>query len=816
MKNYIKLAIRNLLRNKEYLLINVFGLTVGMACAILVMMSIWEQLEYDDFHPHSDRICRAYIDLKIGGLESEAALTSPLFAFKLKENVPEIEQSCRIFRMNQDIPVTKPFSDILDRRTLLFVDSTFFDIFGFKLLEGNPLTCLNEKNSIVLSQSLAKTFFPDGDALGKKIIVTKDKEWQITGIVENARENSHIKYEALVSMRSAAFPSPVWTTNFLYTYYRFKAGVNLNQPSMKGLNDLTAIEYKLTNAFLKNASKELKASLGMNLEDLQKEDNHYVIRLQPIEHIHLFSNLKYEMSQNVNFHTFLILAGISVLIILIGCINYANLSTARLAGRVREIGIRKILGSQKRELSMQLLAESVTISFISLLFALVLVELFYPEINLIDGAAKTSVQLQLLKISPFIFIITLFTGILAGVYPAFYIIRFNPATILRQQKQFSPGGKSLRGLLVIFQFIFSIIIIFSTSTIYRQLRYVQTKGIGFKKENLIVLENALELKGKSEDFRKELLSINGVTSVSFSSSVPGKPFQMNSYQSGEDRQRNHLMYLMEADSLFIPTYSIKMAEGENNFQRQQNGDTIETYINEEAVNYLGLKDPIGKTFYEFLNNNKLFCMKIKGVVQDFNTESLHSKIQPLVIVPLKTERIRFVSVRLNQHATKGIIEKIKAKWIMYMPNIPFSEFSMDESLGSFYKEEQTTGQVALIFSFLAIFIACLGLYSLLALTTVYRTKEIGIRKVFGAETKELILLLTQEIFKLIVISGLIALPIAFFLSNYWLERFAYHVGLSFTNYCLVFITVLVVAVFTIFRQLRQTINADPSESLRYE
>lgn len=816
MKNYIKLAFRNLLRNKEYLLINVFGLTVGMACAILVMMSIWEQLEYDDFHPHSERISRAYIDLKIGGLESEAAITSPLFAFELKKNIPEIEQSCRIYRMNQDIPVTRPVSYILDRRTLLFVDSTFFDIFGFKMLEGDPSTCFTKRNSIVLSLSLAKKFFPEGNALGKKIYVDKDKEWLVTGIIEDCRKNTHIKYEALISMSSATFPPPVWTTNFLYTYYRFKHGVDLERSSVKGSIDLSEMEYKITNVFLQKAANELKASMGMNLTDLQQKENHYVIRLQPIEHIHLFSNLKYEISQNVNFHTFMILAGISILIILIGCINYANLSTARLAGRVREIGIRKILGSHKRELSTQLMAESVTISFISLLFALVLVELFYPEINLIDGVSRESVQLQLIKISPFIFIITLLTGILAGVYPAFYIIRFNPATILRQQKHFSPGGKNLRGLLVIFQFIFSIIIIFSTSTIYRQLRYVQNKGVGFNKENLIVLENALELKGQGENFRKELLTVKGVTSVTFSSSVPGKPLQMNSYQSGKDRQKNHLMYMMEADSLFIPTYDIKMAEVKNKLHKHQSSDTIETYINEEAVKYLGLENPLGKTFYELLSSNKLVCMKIRGVVQNFNTESLHSKIQPLVIVPLSTERIRFVSIRLDQPVTRGLIEKIKAKWSIYMPDIPFSEFSMDESLGSFYMEEQTTGQIALIFSFLAIFIACLGLYSLLALTTVYRTKEIGIRKVFGAGSKELITLLTQEIFKLIAISGMIALPIAFSLSHYWLERFAYHVGISLTNYFLVFIAVLIVAVFTIFRQLRQTINADPSESLRYE
>ena len=815
IKNYLKLAIRNLLRNKEYFLINVFGLAVGMACAILVMLRVWEQLKYDDFHRGSDRLCRVYFDTKIGGMESKVALTSALYAFGLKSSVPEIEQACRIFKMHYDIPVKKPVSYILDRQKLLFVDSTFFDMFGFRLIEGDPATCLNMPNSLILSQSLAKQLFPQVKALGKTILVEKDKIWTITGIVEDDPRNTHIKYDALISINSATLPHNIWTTNFLYTYFRFRQGVDLSKMANSDLLELTVMENKLTEVFLNKAGKEFEQTIGMNPEDLRREDNYYVLRLQKVQDIHLFSHLKYELSQNANFQTFLILAGISILIILISCINYANLTTARLAGRVREIGIRKILGSQRSELSAQLLAESVTISFISLFFALVFVELAYTETNLMDGGAgSNNLQVQLLKLSPFIFSITLLTGLIAGIYPAFYIIRFSPATILRQQKQFSAGGKSLRGLLVIFQFIFSIIIIFSTSTIYRQLRFTEQKGVGFDKENLIVLENASELKDK--DFRKELLRLNEVSGVTFSNSVPGKPLQMTSFQSGQDRQKNHLMYIIEADSLFVPTYGISLTKGSAEFHENSTGDTLEALINEEAVRYMELNNPIGRRFYMIRNNNETICLEVKGVVKDFNVESLHSKIQPLVIIPQRSEKIKYVSVRLKVPVKKEVMDNIEKKWAMFLPDIPFSEFSMDESLGSFYQDEQTTGQIALIFSFLAIFIACMGLYSLLSLTTVYRTKEIGIRKVLGAGYRELILLLAREIFKLIAISGLIAFPVSSLISYYWLERFAYHVPISLTNYFLVFIAVLIVAVFTIYRQLRRTINADPAEALKYE
>lgn len=823
-KNYLKLAVRNLLRNKEYFIINVFGLAVGMACAILVMANIWEQLNFDKFHPGSDRLCRVYIDAKMGGLESKAAVTSSLYAFGLKSMVPEIEQSCRIFRMDREIPVKKPISKILNRNTLLFVDSTFFDVFGFKLLKGDPTTCLNQPKSIVLSRKLAFQFFPSGDALGKIIYVENNKEWKVTGVAEDCPENTHLDYDALVSINSLELLANNWTTNFLYTYFRFKSGVNFKEQANPSFLKLSTLEYKLTNALLSKAGDEfiVKAGeefghmIGMNLDTLHKDDNYFVLRLQKIADIHLFSHLKYESSQNANIQTFFILAAIAFLIILIGCINYANLSTARLAGRVREIGIRKMMGSQRGELSRQLLAESITISFISLFFALVIVELSYQEVNTLLGGSGHNIQNLLLTLAPAIFGVTLFTGVIAGIYPAFYIIRFSPATILRQQKQFSAGGKSLRGVLVILQFIFSIVIIFSTSTIYRQLRFVQNKGIGFDKENLIVLENAFELGAKKDDFRKKMLELPQVNTVTFSSAVPGRPFHMNSFQSGNPK-KDLLLYVMESDSLFFNTYHIQLSEGSLKPPAIMS-DTLGITVNQETVRFLGLQNPIGTVIYLINNNNNNEAkpLIIKGVVENFNTESLHSKIQPLIMLPPFNEKMGFVSLRLNHSADDELINKIKSIWNTFLPDIPFSEFSMDEKLGAFYQEEQTTGQIDIMFSFFAIFIACMGLYSLLALTTIYRTKEIGIRKVMGADSRELILLLTKEIFKLIAIAGMIALPISFLSSYYWLERFAYHVSISLTNYIIVFIAVFIVAVFTMYRQLRRTINADPSESLRYE
>jgi len=829
MKNYLKLAIRNLLRNKEYFFINVFGLAVGMACAIMVLVYIWEQSKYDDFHPSSDRLYRVYLDSKLGGLESKVALTSPMFAFGLKPYVPEIEQSCRIFKDDRDIPVRAPFITSLDSRTLLYVDSTFFDIFGYKLIEGNPKTCFNKPRSIVLSSSVARQLFPEG-AIGKTLIVENGKKsteagnvkeplveheikWTVTGIVEDCPLNSHINYKSLVSLSSVVPPHPGWNTHYLYTYFRFKEGTDMHEPADTAFLSLSAVEKLLLKGFFKEAGDEMKKTTGITLGKMNDEDEYFVLRLQKVTDIHLFSHLKYEFSQNVNIQTLLIIAGISILIILIACINYANLSTARLAGRVREIGIRKILGSQRRELSRQLLAESITISFISLFFALVSVELIYPNTILVQQSPDLNIQLLLFKLSPVIFSVTLLTGVIAGIYPAFYIIRFSPAAILRQQKQFSASGKGLRGILVIIQFVFSLVIIYSTSTIYRQLRFVQQKAVGFQKEKLLVIQNAFGLKDDGREFLEKLRELKDFKGVTFSYAVPGKILGMKSFQNGNDSTKNLLLYILVTDSMFFDTYGMTLSKG--SFARKQylTKDTVDVIINEEAVKYLDLKNPVGSGIYSDISPH---CLIIKGVVGDFNFESLHTKIQPLIIFSSKPDQIRYISVRLSHNISNKDIERIRKLWESVYPNIPFSEFSMNESLGDFYKEEQSTGQIAVVFSFFAIFIACMGLYSLLALTTIYRTKEIGIRKVLGAGTKELVMLLSKEIFRLITIAGIIALPISFLLSYYWLKRFAYHIPLSFTNYFLVFIAVFLVAVFTVYRQLWHTINSDPGDSLRFE
>ncbi|GET33802.1 ABC transporter permease [Prolixibacter bellariivorans] len=837
-KNYIKLAIRNLRRNKDYFFINTFGLAIGMACAILVMLHVWTQTHFDDFHPDDDRLYRVIIESKMGSIGTNFAVTSPKFAFGLKKRVPEIEQACRVSKSERKILLKTQNGEILNAPSLLFVDSTFFDMFGFKLLQGNPATCLSKEKSIVIPESMAKTYYPEG-AIGKKIISENDTEWTITGVVQDCPYNTHMQYSALVSLSTLELPDNSWLTSFLYTYYRFKPGVDMNKPAPQNdIGGVTNIEMKLQSAFLDAATPEIEQNTKMTPQEFHNMGNNFVIKLQQIRRIHLFSHLNYEMSKNANIETLIVLGAISLLIILIAAINYANLSTARLAGRTREIGIRKLLGSHRRDMARQFLAESITISFISLFLALVIVELAFPQLEKMYQFSSPSLSQSLLKLSPIIFGIALITGILAGLYPAFYVTRFTPATILQNQKKLGPRAKGLRGVLVILQFLFSIVIIYSTSTIYRQLNFIQSKSIGFDKNNLLVLDNSTGLGDNRAQFTERIKDLPHVTDLSYSSSVPGQLIDMYTFHKTNDStNQNYLLQVNWADNHFLKTYgmhfidSTKSIPGESAEPKQpisHSNDTlrhknskqvaqpINVVVNEKAVQYMGLKNPVGAHLIRLLQNGDQVEYTIKGVVRNFHFESFHEEVQPMVFLPEVPRFSRFTSIRFSSPPTDKDIAQVQKIWEEENPTTLFSEFSMSDNLQKQYTEERSTGEVAVAFSFFAIFIACMGLYSLMALITVYRTKEIGIRKVLGAGTRELVFLLSKETLQLVILASLLALPLAYQISRLWLSRFAYQVNLSVTNYLFVSAAVFAIAIFTVYRQLWRTINADPAESLRYE
>ena len=838
-KNYIKLAIRNLRRNKDYFFINVFGLAVGMACAILVMLHVWTQTHFDDFHPDDNRLYRAVIESKMGSIGTDFAVTSPRFAFGLKKRVPEIEQACRIYKSERKILLKTENDEILNAPSLLFVDSTFFDMFGFKLIKGNPATCLSKEKSIVIPESMAKTYFPDG-AIGKKIISENDTKWTITGVVEDCPYNTHIQYSALVSLPTLELANNSWLSSFLYTYYRFKPGVDMNKPAPpNAIGGVTNIELKLLRAYLEAATPEIERTTKMTPQEFHDMGNNFVIKLQQIRRIHLFSHLDYEMSKNANIETLIVLGAISLLIILIAAINYANLSTARLAGRTREIGIRKLLGSHRRDMARQFMAESITISFISLFLALVIVELAFPQLERMYQFSNPSLSQSLLKLSPYIFGIALVTGIIAGLYPAFYVTRFTPATILQNQKKLGPRAKGLRGVLVVLQFLFSIVIIYSTSTIYRQLNYIQSQNIGFDKDNLLILDNSTGLGNNRELFEKRIKEMPQVVDVSFSSAVPGQLIDMYTFHVAKDStNQNFLLQVNWTDKHFLKTYGMHFVDStdalpsessehkqaikyhRNNILLSENetetDSIIGVIVNEKAVQYMGLEHPLGTHLIRLLQNGDHVDYTIKGVVRNFHFESFHEEVQPMIFLPEVPRFSRFTSIRFKSPPTDKDIANVRKIWEEENPTTLFNEFSMSDNLQKQYTEERSTGEIAVAFSFFAIFIACMGLYSLMALITVYRTKEIGIRKVLGAGTRELVFLLSKETLQLVILASLLALPLAYQISRLWLSRFAYQVNLSITNYLFVSAAVFAIAIFTVYRQLWRTINADPAESLRYE
>jgi putative ABC transport system permease protein len=749
------------------------------------------------------------------GFESGIAVTSSKVAFGLKKHVKEIEQSCRIYKANRPRKLESEKEQVIDVDDILFVDSTFFDVFGFKLLQGDEASCLNDARSIIISKSLAEQYFPQG-AIGENIKVDNTPGWIVTGVIEDCPPNTHIQYDIVASLNSTDYES-AWTDHILYTYFRMAPWADNKRNAPEYYWNLKDIEFKLLQGYFIEAGPEIEFLETTAEAQFRELGDTYNLKLQKVKDIHLFSHLDYEMSDNINIQTLLILTGISFLIILIAIINYANLSTARLASRVREIGIRKVMGSHMKDLAFQFLAESITISFISAFLALVMLEVAFPLIDVFFRIPGNDLSDSLIKLSPVIVLIIVVTGVLAGIYPAWYVLKNEPAVILGQQKRFGPGGKGLRSILVLLQFLFSILIIYSASTIYRQLNYIQSKGLGFNEKNLVVIDNAYGLGAKQEKFRQQLLKLPEIENTTFSNAVPGELMDMRSYNiPGDTLKESYLMYHVKADSNFIDAYGMKMLEGSFSEYKSDMNDTVNIVINEAAVEYLGFENPLNSYLLFQDNLDTEVVYSVGGVVRNFNFESLHQDIQPIILVPSATDSLRFVSVRLSSKKDDETVAKIEELWKDNLPNVLFSEHSMSESLKEMYVEERITGKVAVIFSFFAILIACMGLYSLMSLTTIYRTKEIGIRKVLGASNRELIMLLSKETLKLVVFASIVAFPLAFILSHFWLIRFAFHVPLSITNYFLVSLAVFGVAIFTVYRQLWRTINADPAESLRYE
>ncbi len=807
MKNFFINAFRNMRKHRGYFILNVGGLAIGLTSFLFITLYVIHELSYDKFHKNYENIYSLKVVGRLAGGVLNQAVTAAPVAQAMLNDYPEVLAATRVNRMGAWLI---RFGDKkFNEDGVLFADSTFFDVLDFKLLKGDAKTALVRPRSMVLTEEYANKYFGSKDPMGERIIVEADTIlYTITGIVQNVPDNSHIKFDMLASL--STYPGKAnnqqWVSNNFYTYVVVKGGT-----------DRAAFEKKMQGMVTKYVGPQIQQILGYSIEDFRKAGNDYSYALEPLKDLHLKGATQYNLEPLGSLTTVYIFAVIALLILIVAIINYVNLATAKSAGRAKEVGVKKVAGAYKSGLVVQFLGESVLIVTMAAAVAVILVYLLMPSFNQLIGKELTVSIFK--NVSGIISLATLIlvVGIAAGFYPAFVLASYNPAEVLKGTLNPGSMSKKLRGLLVVFQFTVSIIIIIGSIIVYKQLNYMTEKDLGFEKENLLIIRRPDAFYRQTGSFRDQLLQIPGVSEVGFSNEVPGMNFNNNAFFNDEDPEKKTYLLEQAQVSLDFPqALGVQLKEGRF-FSREYSTDSTAVLLNETAVKSLGLKDPIGKYILQPRGPQQFQKYKIIGVMKDFNITSMHKAIEPVCFLVMRGGGgDQFATVRLTGKDVQVTIKAIEEKWQNFTTQQPFQYDFFTDSWNHLYSAEMKTGKIFLLFSVLAILIACLGLIGLVTYITNKRTKEIGIRKTYGASIRIVLRLLSKEVVTLILISSLIAYPFAFFGSKYWLEGFASRVNVSPLIYVFATLIVLILGWLSISYQTVKAASYNPASALRIQ
>ena len=806
LKNYLSIAIRNLRKYKAFSFINIIGLAVGIACCIAILLYVKNELSYDKFNKNAYQIYRVCVSLRLDNNESNLAYSPSPMGEWLLHDFPEVTAFTRI--RNFGFPVMRYKEKAFSEERFYWVDSTFFNVFTVHFLEGNPKTALTQPNTVVITESIAKKYFGNENPMGKILNADRRRDYIVTGVVKDFPKNSHFHFDFIGSLTSYADSrSTAWLSNNYYTYFVLRKGTDPKQ-----------FQQKLNTQVLKYIGPLIQSATGVTLEQLKKKGDNYSYFLQPLTSIHLYSHLDYEIEPNGDISYIYNFSAIAMAILLIACINFVNLSTARSERRSKEVGIRKTLGSNKIQLVSQFIAEAILMSTLAVFLAIVLVEIFLPLFNDISGKEISLGLFENLTTIPLLIFFAVLVGILAGSYPAFYLSSFQPVKVLKRESKTRGKRSFLRSGLVIFQFSVSIILFIGTFIIYNQLKYIQTKNLGFDKEQVIIINKTDDIGSKIESFKKELISNPKVISVSNSTGIPGDQngdsvFRIN----GSPNEHMQDLQILQCDYGFVSTYKIQMKEGRF-FSKEHPSDTTAVVVNQAVERVFGVKNLTGQYLQQPGNTPSTSTIyKVIGVVKDFNYQSLHQTIRPLVMQLFNSRGFgKFVAVRIAPGDYQSTISFLGKTWKKYAGNEAFEYNFLDQNLAHLYVAEQRTSKIATTFSILAILIACLGLLGLAAFVTEQRTKEIGVRKVLGASVPEIILLLSKEFVKWVLIANIIAWPAAYYIMNNWLNNFAYRINIGIWTFIFSGIIALIIALVTVSSHAIRAATANPIKSLRYE
>ncbi len=802
-RNYIKVALRNLLKYKIYSMINIVGLSIGIASSILLVLFIQHELSFDNYHENADRIFRVAASYKLGGQNYEMATTPAPLAQTLLEEFPGVEKTVR-FR-NHGGSVIKYENNVFKEPETIYADNSVFDVFSIQLLRGNKEQVLVKPNTVAISEKAAFKYFNKEDPIVKVIRVDDKRNFEVTGIFKNIQINTHFTFDFIMSMETInESKESVWLSNNFNTY------IVLNENS-----SVEEVESKFLPLLKKNLGPELQNAMGQTFEEFKKKGGSAAFYLQPLMDIHLHSDLDMELGINSDIKYVYIFSLIAIFILIIASINYINISTARAASRSKEVGIRKVLGSHRKELIKQFLSESVIISLISLLVSIGFLEMALPFFSQLT-ALKLTIDYfhNPLMISIFIGIL-IFIGVLAGSYPALILSAFSPAGILREKSNNTSKKGIFRSGLVIFQFTTSIIMIIATLVVVDQLDYIKNKKLGFDKEHVLILNDAYLLGDQINAFKSEFLKNKEVLNASISGFLP-VPSSYNNNAVYPEGKPDELVAInnWKIDYDYVKTMKINIIKGRD-FSEDFGTDEESIIINEETVKLYGFENPIGERLSTFINTQgDIRTYNIIGVMKDFHFESFRTNIEPLMLYIGNSRGS--ISFRTTGENISMVIDKLRNQWKQFVPGQPFAYSFLDERFDSMYAAEQKTGEIFSVFAGLAIFIGCLGLFSLAAFTAEQKTKEIGIRKVLGSSVFGIVYLLTSEFLKLILISFVIAVPIAYYFMNEWIMDFAYRTSLGVGVFLTAGLAAFSITIITVSFQAVKAALLNPVDSLRNE
>ena len=814
LKNFFTIAFRNCWRNKATSLIHIAGLGLGIATFLLIVLFVQHERSYDRYNKKADRIVRVDFHGKMNGGETREATVMPPVAAAMKQDFPEVEVATRL--VNQGVHRITYGDKTLREDAMAFVDSNFFQVFTLPLIEGDPRTALLHPNSAVITKAMARKFFGNADPMGKVLEFRDDSmAMTVTGVIDKVPANAHFHFELFASMAGYADSrSTSWMTSGYYTYLVLPAGY-----------DPKRLEAKLPSLVEKYMGPQLKASLGVTLSQFRAGGNSLGFELQRLTDIHLHSNLSGEIEPPGDIRYVYIFSAVGIFMLLIACINFINLSTAGAGKRAREVGIRKVLGSVRGQLISQFLIESLLLTFVGTAIAITLLYFSLPLFNQIAGQELSLNWSGAIWLIPTILGIVLATGVLAGLYPAFFLSAFNPVTVLKGL--FTPGGKSatLRSTLVTFQFVISICLIIGTAIVYQQLSYIQHKKLGYDRDKVLVVQESFWLQNNQDYFRHELAEDPRIVSVSASAYLPAGQTNNSVFICYPDGRRNDLMYSSQysVDEQYIPTLGMQVIAGRN-FSRDFPSDSTAALINETAAIKLGWITPgrpydptalLGHLVTQKDNNGTGTSYHVIGLVRDFNFRSLHDLITPLVMTYNPGMEGNFI-IKARTKDLAGLVSTMDKEWTALKPGMPFSYSFLDDRFNKTYTFEQHIGLTLGIFAGLTIFVACLGLFGLATFTAERRTKEIGIRKVLGASSASIIGLLSKEFVRLVTIAFLIAAPIAWLVMDHWLRDFPYRITIGWWVFALAALLAIVITLLTVGVRALRAALANPADSLRTE